>query len=483
MTVAITPPRVDYIENGATTLRAVPFQFLDAADLVVTRTIGLIDTVLPTNAYVVTGGNGLTGSITLNVAGPNLAKLRIERRTAIKQLVDYLQGDSFPAETHERAIDRLTMIAQELSLYLYTVEQLQDILSTLLTAGTNIGIVYDDAANTLTINNLFGAEEARDTIAAALAGTAGITVTVDDAGNTITLAITSIPAAVAYASIAGVLEAGPGIELTENPDTGKVTINCTVQNIDNLADMLLLEGDQQDGGSGATGQISPEIIRDVVAAALVAGGGVTITNDDAGNTITIETTAGLTLEQMQDAVAAMLQPGVGMDVFTYDDTAGTLTIATSGGGGGGGLTTEDVRDAIAAALVSGGGCTITNDDVANTITITADVDASYKGLTVIAKAAAFTFAAIQNGRSIDYTGSSANATIDPQATTALPDGFITTIRNNGAPGTVLTLHRGAAVVLKANGGAVDGDVQIDAGNVATLQRWAADDFTVMVAAG
>ena len=35
-------------------------------------------------------------------------------RHPITQETDYISGDPFPAETHETALDRLTMIAQEI---------------------------------------------------------------------------------------------------------------------------------------------------------------------------------------------------------------------------------------------------------------------------------------------------------------------------------------------------------------------------------
>ena len=57
----------------------------------------------------------------------------------------------------------------------------------------------------------------------------------------------------------------------------------------------------------------------------------------------------------------------------YDDTANTLTISATGGGGGG-ISLEDARDAIAAMLTEGDNITITyvdDGDNAGTITITA----------------------------------------------------------------------------------------------------------------
>ena len=48
------------------------------------------------------------------VAPASGTRLVIYRDTDIVQETDYISGDPFPAETHERALDRLTMIAQEI---------------------------------------------------------------------------------------------------------------------------------------------------------------------------------------------------------------------------------------------------------------------------------------------------------------------------------------------------------------------------------
>ena len=61
----------------------------------------------------------------------------------------------------------------------------------------------------------------------------------------------------------------------------------------------------------------------------------------------VQTTTGLNLEQVQDAVAALLAEGDNV-TLTYDDAAGTLTIAASGGGAGDG-TDQTARDAALAA--------------------------------------------------------------------------------------------------------------------------------------
>lgn len=73
------------------------------------------------------------------------------------------------------------------------------------------------------------------------------------------------------------------------------------------------------------------------------------------------------LEYVQDSVAAMVVAGANI-TKTYDDTAGTLTIASTGGGTGT-LDTEAAQDLVNAMVIAGAGVTKTYDDTAGTLTI------------------------------------------------------------------------------------------------------------------
>lgn len=118
------------------------------------------------------------------------------------------------------------------------------------------------------------------------------------------------------------------------------------------------------GGSGGEG-LNAEGVRDVIGAALVAGTGVTITVDDAANTITIASpTAGLSAEEVRDLIGATLVQGSGITV-NVDDGADTITISAAG------VDAEAVRDLIGETLVAGENVTITVNDAANTVTIAA----------------------------------------------------------------------------------------------------------------
>ncbi len=117
MTVNTTTSRVSYAGNGSTTAFAVNFYFLASADLVVIKTTssGAQTTLVLNTDYTVSGaGNPAGGTVTCTTAPASTESLVIFRAPAETQLTDYQANDPFPAETHERALDKLTMIAQRL---------------------------------------------------------------------------------------------------------------------------------------------------------------------------------------------------------------------------------------------------------------------------------------------------------------------------------------------------------------------------------
>lgn len=115
MTVSALTPAVEYLEDGVTLAFAAPFRYLDASDLEVTRvnTDGSVATLAEgTDWSATTGDTDAGGTVTLvsSAAGPTL---RIRRVTPRSQQADYTTGDTFPAESHEDALDKLTLVDQE----------------------------------------------------------------------------------------------------------------------------------------------------------------------------------------------------------------------------------------------------------------------------------------------------------------------------------------------------------------------------------
>jgi hypothetical protein len=119
MTISTTVSRMDYTGNGTTVTFSYAFKIFAAADLTViqTDTATGVDTILTlTSDYAVSGvGVDTGGTITLTAGvlatGQTLA---IIRGVDLVQSTEYTEGDSFPAQAHEDALDYLTMIAQQL---------------------------------------------------------------------------------------------------------------------------------------------------------------------------------------------------------------------------------------------------------------------------------------------------------------------------------------------------------------------------------
>lgn len=94
------------------------------------------------------------------------------------------------------------------------VEAAQDAAASMFRAGTNVTFVYDDAANTFTINSTGGgtgttdAEVVRDTIGAALVAGQNVQITVNDPADSITIAVTGL---------APVATSGSYADLTNKP--------------------------------------------------------------------------------------------------------------------------------------------------------------------------------------------------------------------------------------------------------------------------
>ncbi len=105
-----------------------------------------------------------------------------------------------------------------------------------------------------------------------------------------------------------------------------------------------------------------EIIRDIAGSSLLAGSGISITPNDAGDTIIVTNTAVLDTEQIVDAVAAALVAGNNNLIIAYDDALNTITLTAQ-------TSSETVRDTMGTALVAGANITITVNDTLDTITI------------------------------------------------------------------------------------------------------------------
>lgn len=96
---------------------AVPFYFLENNHLKVIKTAldGSDVTLVLDSDYTVTGAGVTSGGLIALSTGSVGETITITRSIPITQLIDYIYNDAFPADTHEKGIDKLTMICQQLS--------------------------------------------------------------------------------------------------------------------------------------------------------------------------------------------------------------------------------------------------------------------------------------------------------------------------------------------------------------------------------
>ena len=123
MTITSTVNKVAYTANGTSKNFTVPFYFIYNTDLKVYRQIGNIQELLILDTdYTVTGMAESTnntifkdgGTIVMNTMPAAGTRLIIFREVPLTQETDYQEGSTFPAILHELALDKLTMIAQQL---------------------------------------------------------------------------------------------------------------------------------------------------------------------------------------------------------------------------------------------------------------------------------------------------------------------------------------------------------------------------------
>lgn len=120
MTITTTARRVAYTGDGSTTAFAVTFPFfgtgasaeLEVIERVIATGAETVKTV--TTDYTVTGGSGSTGTVTAVTAPPATVQWIIRGNTTNTQETDYTANDPFPADTHETALDRRTVVSQEI---------------------------------------------------------------------------------------------------------------------------------------------------------------------------------------------------------------------------------------------------------------------------------------------------------------------------------------------------------------------------------
>lgn len=246
MTVSTTTAKVSYSGDGTTVAFAVPFVFFAAAELeVIERVVSTgVETIKTlTTHYSVAGGNGSTGTVTAVAAPAATVQWTIRRKTARTQLTDYLSGDPFPADTHERALDRLTALVQEVEEA--TARALQFLVTDPASSIGALPSSISRASKTLAFDvdgKPTPGPTATDVANAAANATAATSAAASASANAAAAAASAAAAAASAAAIATPLTVSSG-------GTGKTSL---------AANRLLLgngTGAVQEAGAGTAGQV------------------------------------------------------------------------------------------------------------------------------------------------------------------------------------------------------------------------------------
>ena len=116
MTVSSINTKNSYSANGTLTAFTYNFPINTTAELkVIERTATGTETVKSlTTHYSITDNGSAGGTVTFSTAPANGVTVVLLRDTSLTQETDYIANDPFPAETHESALDKLTLQQQEL---------------------------------------------------------------------------------------------------------------------------------------------------------------------------------------------------------------------------------------------------------------------------------------------------------------------------------------------------------------------------------
>ena len=169
MTISSETNRIQYSGDDSTTLFSAAIYFLDDSHLkVVLATAAGVETVQTiTTHYTVSGSGDLAGgSITMVTPPATGETLTIIRSVPFTQGTDYVENDPFPAETHEQALDKLTMLTQ----------QLDELMDRTLTSSVS-STIADGELPSITADYILRVNSAADGFEAVTAEVAGLALT------------------------------------------------------------------------------------------------------------------------------------------------------------------------------------------------------------------------------------------------------------------------------------------------------------------
>ena len=320
MTVASQTSRVSYSGDGTSTEFAVPFYFLEDSHLrVVLLSAAGVETEQDLGTdYTVTGaGESAGGEITMSTAPASGETLTILRNVPFTQQTDYQANDPFPAESHERALDKLTMVAQQ------SQEQLDRVVvAPVSESGSNLQLppIAARSGKYLAFNESTGDPEAGPSVSdvdtvSGLSTDIALLADIED-GTIATNAITAVSGiSTNVTTVAGIAS---NVTTVANDQADIGTVAANLNGSDTIGTVA---------GSIANVNATGSSIADVntVAGELGAGQDVTVVAADLSGTDTIGTVAG----SIADVNTVAGEIGAGQDVTVVAaNIADVGTVAT-----------------------------------------------------------------------------------------------------------------------------------------------------------
>ena len=240
---------------------------------------------------------------------------------------------------YDDANNQLTISADLSEITTDLNERVDDRVDSLLTAGSNVSLTYDDAAGTLTIastdtNTQLTTEEVQDIVGGMVDGgtETNVAVTYDDTAGKLNFVVSQLTSEQVQDIIGPMFSSNTETFITVTYDDSDGTLDLVVPVLDedNMAsDSASHLATQQSIKAYVDSQVqTEESIEDFIAGSITAGSNVSVTYDDAAGTITIastDTNTQLTQEQVEDFVGGMVSSNTEtLIAVTYDDTNGKL---------------------------------------------------------------------------------------------------------------------------------------------------------------